>query len=214
MHSAVRRLEEKERRRAEIVAAALALARQHGWDAVTMDGVARQARLSRALVYLYFRDRTALQAALCEEASALLHQRFAEAVARHTRGYDRCEAIGRAYVAFAAEMPHLFDALSRFESRTPETDDPDSPDLRALRGGARTQGLMEQTIVGGIADGSIRADAGEPRVLGIALWGMTHGILQIAATKAAHIAHQGVSTGELVEQAFLMMRRALSADGG
>lgn len=210
MNTALRRLEEKERRRAEIVQAAAELAFGHGWDAVTMDSVARHARLSRALVYVYFKDRTALHAALCEQAGAILHQRFREAVQRHRRGYDQCEAIGRAYVAFAAEMPHYFEAMSRFEARAPDTDDPQSADLRVLQGGERIKTLMEESIERGMADGSIRTDAGDPRVVGIALWGMTHGIIQIAATKAAQIARRGVGTTELVDQAFRMMRRSLA----
>lgn len=213
VNTALRRQEEKERRRGEIVAAAAELALRQGWDTVTMDAVAREARLSRALVYLYFKDKTALQAALCEVAGAFLHQRFADAVARHARGRDQCEAIGRAYVAFAAEMPHLFEAMSRFEARKPETSDPQSADLRALDGGERIKTLMEQAIERGIADGSIRTDAGDPRMIGIALWGMTHGIIQVAATKAALIARRGVSTGAVIDQAFLMLRRALAPPG-
>ena len=213
MSTALRRLEEKEHRRAEIVQAAAELAYGQGWDAVTMEGVARHARLSRALVYLYFKDRTALHAAMCEQAGAILYQRFQEAVSRHRRGYDQCEAIGRAYVAFAAEMPQYFEAMSRFEARAPDTDDPQSADLRVLKGGDRIKTLMEQAIERGMADGSIRTDAGDPRVVSIALWGMTHGIIQIAATKAAQIARRGVSTTELVEQAFVMLRRALAPPG-
>ena len=57
---AERRQEEKERRSDEIVAAAEELYRELGWDAVTMDGVARRARLSRALVYVYFKDNILL----------------------------------------------------------------------------------------------------------------------------------------------------------
>ena len=41
---AERRQEEKDRRRAEIVDAAEALYAESGWDAVTMDQVARRAR--------------------------------------------------------------------------------------------------------------------------------------------------------------------------
>ena len=44
---AERRLEEKERRRTEIIDAAEAVAATVGWDAMTMDQVARKARLSR-----------------------------------------------------------------------------------------------------------------------------------------------------------------------
>jgi TetR/AcrR family transcriptional regulator len=47
---ALRREEEKERRRAEILDAAEVLYAKKGWDALTVDQVARSARLSRALV--------------------------------------------------------------------------------------------------------------------------------------------------------------------
>jgi len=65
---AERRLEEKERRRAEIVDAAEAAGRDVGLDALTMDDVARRARLSRALIYVYFQDRTDLMFGLAERA--------------------------------------------------------------------------------------------------------------------------------------------------
>ncbi|PNB02948.1 TetR/AcrR family transcriptional regulator, partial [Pseudomonas sp. FW306-02-H05-BA] len=47
-----RRVEEKERRRAEIVDAAEQLYADKGWDSVTMEQVAKRARLSRALLYV------------------------------------------------------------------------------------------------------------------------------------------------------------------
>jgi len=54
---AERRVEEKERRRGEILDAAEALYAKDGWDLVTVDQIARGARLSRALVYVYFKTR-------------------------------------------------------------------------------------------------------------------------------------------------------------
>jgi hypothetical protein len=60
-----RRQEEKDRRRNEIVDAAEALYREVGWDEVTMDSVARNARLSRALegqARAALRDRRACHA--------------------------------------------------------------------------------------------------------------------------------------------------------
>ena len=76
---AERRLEEKERRRAEIVDAAEAAGREVGLDALTMDDVARRARLSRALLYVYFQDRSDLMFGLAERAMGQLHARFVEA---------------------------------------------------------------------------------------------------------------------------------------
>src|ERR1700674_4109514 len=103
---AERRGEEKERRRAEILDAAAKLYAEMGWDARTVDQVARSARLSRALVYVYFRDKGELLFAIGERAMRLLRDRFIEAAAGHTLGMDQVEAIGRAYMDYAFEFPH------------------------------------------------------------------------------------------------------------
>jgi len=113
---AERRQEEKERRRDEIVEAAVELYRELGWDAVTMDSVARRARLSRALVYVYFKDKQDLHFAISARALEVLHQRFVEATARARTGMDKVEACGRAYMAYAQEFPHFFDACARLET--------------------------------------------------------------------------------------------------
>src|SRR5229473_2549653 len=113
-----RRGEEKERRSAEILDAAEALYAKKGWDALTVDQVARSARLSRALVYVYFRDKEELLFAIGERATRLLRDRFTEATASHPRGIDKVEAIGRAYMGYAHEFPHYFDFCSRFGART------------------------------------------------------------------------------------------------
>ena len=102
---AERRQEEKERRSDEIVEAAEELYRELGWDAVTMDSVARRARLSRALVYVYFKDKQDLHFAIAARALEVLRQRFTEATARARTGIDKVEACGRAYMAYAPGIP-------------------------------------------------------------------------------------------------------------
>src|SRR5690242_10505586 len=117
---AERRQEEKERRRAEILDATEAVAAEVGWDAMTMDQVARKARLSRALLYVYFKDKQDLLFGICERALATLTQRFAAAVARHKHGIDQLTGIGRAYVAFCQEFPVYFEVLARCELLSPD----------------------------------------------------------------------------------------------
>src|SRR5258708_18180775 len=114
---AERRQEEKERRRAEILDAAEAVVGSSGWDELIMDQVARRARLSRALLYVYFKDKLDLMYGICERALATLRQRFEEAAARNRVGLDQILAIGRAYIAFSQEFPVYFDILARCELR-------------------------------------------------------------------------------------------------
>ena len=205
---AERRQEEKERRRAEILDAAEAVSAAVGWDSMTMDQVARKARLSRALLYVYFTDKTDLLFGLCERALAILTQRFAEAVSRQKSGLDQMAAIGRAYVAFSQEFPVYFDVVARCEAMTPEPV-ADSNEAAAMSRGVDCRGLMVDVIKLGIADGSIRPDVGEPSIVSNVLWGYMHGVLQIAATKAAALLHAGVTTQSLVEHALLMATRSL-----
>src|SRR6516225_9429920 len=110
-----RREEEKERRRGEFLDAAESLYAKQGWEAITMDQVARTARLSRALVYIYFRDKDDLLFAVGERAMKLLHQRFTAALETPGTGRDKVDAIGRAYMGYALEFRHFFDFCSRFQ---------------------------------------------------------------------------------------------------
>src|SRR5262245_56503207 len=115
-----RRQEEKDRRRAEIVDAAEGLYREVGWEQVTMDGVARRARLSRALVYVYFKDTRELHLAISHRALVVLLEPFEEAQALARLGLDQIESMGRAYMAYGLEFPHYFDACARLEMQAVE----------------------------------------------------------------------------------------------
>src|SRR6202162_6346227 len=161
---AVRREEEKERRRAEILDAAETLYAKKGWDALTVDQVARSARLSRALVYVYFRDKEELLFAIGERAMGLLRDRFIDAAAGHAPGMDKVEAIGRAYMGYAYEFPHYFDFCSRFQAHSVAVD-PGSHEGACQVAGDEAIGVVGRAIESGMRDGSIRANVGAPLLL-------------------------------------------------
>jgi len=206
---AERRLEEKERRRLEILEAAAEVAGVVGFDAMTMEQVARKARLSRALVYVYFKDKHDLLIGLCVRALELLRERFTAAVAAETQGYKQVEACGRAYVRFASDHPTLFDALAQVEAHTPIADDP-SLDV-SLKAGDELQNVLVEAIERGKADGSIRLDAGPSALLGLTLWGLMHGVLQLTQHKSGSLESAGVSQAELIEQGFVFAARAIAS---
>jgi AcrR family transcriptional regulator len=206
-----RRHEEKERRRAEILDATEAVAASEGWDDMTMDQVARRARLSRALLYVYFTDKTDLMFGVGERAMAILMRRFSEGAARHKCGIDQLDAIGRAYVAFSQEFPVYFGVLARCELRAPENPNPDSNEGGCARNGDALHTVMASALEIGMRDGSIRADAGQPTATAVVLWGFLHGVIQLSASKANLLGHRGVSIRQVLDQAMLMARRAVAA---
>lgn len=198
---AERRSEEKERRRAEIVDAAEGLYADKGWDAVTMDQVAKSARLSRALVYVYFRDKEELMFAIGERAMQVLRERFTEAAARHAKGMDKVHAIGRAYMAYAHEFPHYFDVCTRFQAHS-VAGEPGSNEGACAQAGEAAIAVVVEAIAAGIADGSIRANIGPPIKVAVSMWAFTHGIIQLAIAKGAELARLGISSGDFTEFAF------------
>lgn len=206
-----RRQEERDRRRAEIVDAAEALYAEVGWDAVTMDQVARRARLSRALVYVYFRDKNDLHLALVERSLDTLRARFEAAREGKARGIDEVEAIGRAYVAFSRELPHYFDACARYQAHAPEDDSVQPNEMACWQAGHRAHETMVDALKRGVADGSIRADLGNPYVTALSLWAISYGVIQIAATKGAQISHEGIAVQEFIDHAYDLALRSLRA---
>jgi TetR/AcrR family transcriptional regulator len=202
-----RREEEKDRRRSEILAAAVAAAAEGGFDAITMDQIARGARLSRALVYVYFEDKAAVHQALCEQAMELLLQRFAAATRDAPSGLAKLAAMGAAYVAFSQEEPIHFEALARFEARN--SDELEQMAGRWLDLCDLSHNNLTATIREGIADGSVRADIGDPDAVAVALWGFMHGVIQIAATKGALLVHRNTSAPALYEHAMALTMRSL-----
>src|SRR3954469_2480011 len=204
---AERRLEEKGRRRTEIVDAAEAAGREVGLDALTMDDVARRARLSRALLYVYFQDRSDLMFGLAERAMGMLHARFVEAAERHRSGLEQVSAMGRAYVAFSQEFPVLFDALARCELQSPDPAESSPTEQACALGGDRLNATLVTSIESGVRDGSIRGDVGSPLLMSVTLWGFMHGIIQLTTTKAHALAHHGVTPKMLVDHAINMLTR-------
>jgi AcrR family transcriptional regulator len=202
-----RRQEEKDRRRSEILDAAAASAAEEGFESITMDNVARRARVSRALLYVYFQDKHALHMALCERAMELLLERFATATRDAPSGLARLEAMGRTYVRYARELPVYFQALAHLEARNPE----EVQHLRCIELGNVCHENMTRAIRDGIADGSIRSDLGSPDAVAVALWGFMHGVIQIANTKAALLSLRNTDALQLYDEAVGLTRRALSA---
>jgi len=202
---AQRRVEEKERRRAEILDAAEELYAKEGWDLVTVDQVARGARLSRALVYVYFKDKQDILFAIGERAMGLLRDRFVAASGTQQVGMEKVEAIGRSYMQYAFEFPHYFDFCSKFHAHS-LAPDPGSHDLACQAAGDEAITVVVHAIECGIRDGSIRPDIGNPVMLAVTLWSFTHGLAQLAMAKGDDMARLGIAIPDLSNYGFGLLR--------
>lgn len=207
-HSRQRRRDEKEQRREAIINAAEAVFAEHGFESSKMEDVAKHARVSRALVYLYFGSKPELHFAICLRALRELHARHQVAASSTPRGYDQIVAIGRAYVAFAEQQPLYFSALSRFEAHQPETVAPGSSERAVLEAGTALHEITVASLKQGMRDGSIRK-LSKPMLVAMTLWSFTHGAIQVAQTKAPFLEEAGLSGRELLRHAIELGMRGL-----
>lgn len=207
---AERRQEEKDRRRTEIVDAAEELYRETGWDAVTMDAVARRARLSRALVYVYFKDKTDLHFAIATRAIEELARRFAAAAEHPGSGAEKVLAIGRAYITYGVELPHYFDCCARLELHTPREGEPTPQEALLYEASSLPHDVVIRVLEAGQRDGSIRSDLGDLAITARVLWGFSHGLIQIAMTKGEVLSRVGIGVNQLTDQALDLLTFTLT----
>ncbi len=207
-----RRQEEKAERRRAILDAAERVATRRGFDDLTMSAVAEEARLSRSLLYVYFNDLDDIVMGVTLRALRALRRRFERAAGQHDAGLDRIRAVGEAYVAFYHAEPDYFEALARFEARDLDPAQAESNEARALAEGNGILALMADVIADGVADGSIRADLGDPMATAVALWGYTHGMIQVAAKKETMLLRlHGLDMDGLITHGLDMAGRGLCA---
>ncbi len=198
---AQRRVEEKEQRREAIIDAAERVFERTSFDVATMEHVATDARVSRALLYLYFKNKAELNLAICERALKLLRERFLAAAAQHARGYDQVRAIGRDYVAFAIEHPGYFKALSRFEAHAQSEITDGSIEHSVFDCGFGVHQVTVNCLENGKRDGSIRSDVEHTLLTAMSLWAFTHGTIQLAHTKHHFFERCGLQTAQFTEYA-------------
>lgn len=210
MSTVERRQEEKEQRRNDIIDAAEAVFSRKGVDKATMADVATEARLSRGLIYFYFKDKDDLYLAIMKRATQALREAFEVAAQQEISGYDKIRSMGRAYVEFSRTNPDYFHAITDFESRNIDLENPLASEADCLLEGNKVLGMMAEAIVTGMQDGSIRKDLGDPMQASVCLWGFSHGVIQIAAKKKDMFKHMfQIDPDQLIEQAFEMMERSI-----
>ncbi len=110
MSIAERKEREKEEMRRNILAAALKLFREKGYDGVSIRNIADAIEYSPATIYLYFRDKSEIFAALQFEAASVMRDHFLP-VAQIEDPWERLVDFGRRYIDFGLKHSDLYDLI-------------------------------------------------------------------------------------------------------
>ena len=172
-----------------------------------MLGVADAARLSRGLLYVYFKDKQDLYMAIAARAMATLRADFEKAIQAKANGFEKMRAIGDAYIRFAHEKPQYFETMGEYVGNSGI--EGNSMEACHQEGECILQ-LMSAVIHEGVQDESIRKDIGDPLLTAVSLWGLTHGLLVLGMSKGEHLqSEHGVPMHLFMEHSMAMIDRML-----
>jgi TetR/AcrR family transcriptional regulator len=212
MGIAERRGREKEQRRIDIIDAAERVFFSKGWRTATMDDVAESVELSKATLYLYFKNKEELYAAILVRGSVLLHEMFETAIQTHDTGIEQVRAIGRAYIAFHDRHRDYYDAMMYFESKDLDTCDDCTYAQQCDEYRDLVMGLVATGVRNGIDDGTLRSDL-DPMKTAVLLWAQSSGVLRVVATDADKLREvHAIDPSDLMETFFDFVFHAIAAN--
>lgn len=175
MGSKERREREKEARKNHILDAARTLLLKKGLHATTVNQIAKLAELSVGTIYLYYRNKEDIFAALQEEGLELLNQQIAGADEGAAAPREKIKAIASAYMEFSEVHKNYFDIINYFLSSS-ETYFPPRLKSRIDRMGSKILDYLIGAIELGIKKGEFgKVNSREHSIL---LWGTLHGLIQ------------------------------------
>lgn len=158
-------------KRAEILGAARQLALRHGLAGVTMEAIAKEARVAKPTLYKYYGDRSAVFSALVTELLVQLHGKFSAALNGPGTTSERiAAALVAKYAAvteFMAGSPHADELYNEHDLLTaPQVTvaeaEADAAVVRVLReGGVKDAEAVARVVIGGAYGIFRKARSGE-----------------------------------------------------
>jgi AcrR family transcriptional regulator len=174
MGSTERREREKLARKNHILDAARTLLFKKGLHATTVNQIARLSELSVGTIYLYYKNKEEIFAALQKEGFDILYKMMVKGVKKSEDPIQKVKSIAINYVDFSENYKNYFDIINYFLS-TPELLFP--PELKNSidKTAGRSLELLIASIEEGIESGFFKqVDAKKHAV---ALWGALHGLI-------------------------------------
>ncbi len=172
-----RKQREREQRRNGLIDAAEKLFFEKGYDNVTMDEIADEAEVNKALLYYYFKNKEALFFAVDLRGVRILHELYVKCSNLDFDGYNKIKSMIQSLFEFSRDYPDYF-RIYRYArtERFQMSDNKDAKELVDLTTGIWR--IMVEAILQGMNDGTIRKDV-DPVEMSIYINVMSMGALNI-----------------------------------
>lgn len=153
--------------RTEIVEAARELFVKHGYESVSMRRIAEKIEYSPTTIYLYFKDKSELISAICEETFARLNKRIEKVVSTAADPVEAIKAGLLAYIDFGLKHPNHYRMVFLMPPEKREKTFEESAGYQSYQ--ALCKSVQAGMDAGKIAPGDVAA-------ISQALWAAAHGV--------------------------------------
>ena len=214
-----RKEKEKQIRRNDIIDAAEKVFFLKGYDAATMDDVAKTAEFSKRTVYVYFNSKESLYFEIMVRGYKYLINMLELALsnAKNRNAIERIKLIGMTLYRFKNEYPNYFNAIMCYENgeKDFENETADHSREECYKLGERIFAYLSSALADGITEGVIRSDI-DLKSTAIILWSCTMGLFNTVIKKKNYIEHYHKRDPEklLMEGLSMLMGTIQNSNGG
>ncbi|QDH80602.1 TetR/AcrR family transcriptional regulator [Echinicola soli] len=178
---------ERQKKEKEILEAAISLFASKGYHATKMDEVAKQAKMSKGLIYFYYKNKEDLYMAVTKKAYEQLKEIFRDTQkTKGKSGIDLITILIDQFIQFTTENKMYQEAILNFMGLMAQYNDPEKKKLMdpLILDSPNFNELLEihhdpakigiQLISHGVRDGSMRPDL-QPEITFYTIWTMMIG---------------------------------------
>ena len=173
-----RRKKEKEQRRKAILRAAQQLFYKKGFRSVTVESIAKQARLSKGTVYLYFSSKEELYAQVLLNEVEKFHEQVNHIVERESSASEMLFDYAHIYADFFLRERELFRILMTFMIHTDDLRFSDEMRRHVIQTTAQTIEIIDRIFQYGLSTGEFtcRENIRKSRN---SVWGLLNGVISL-----------------------------------
>jgi AcrR family transcriptional regulator len=167
-------------RRDEILAAAKELFLKEGVESVSTRKLARLVGLSQTGIYVYFKSKQAILAALIDAAFRKLGTALSEIDGRSKGAIQYLELAIPIYIRFGLENPDEYRLafMLRDPASSAHPNSMGDPSEKSVEG-VRVFAEVEKQILAGVAAGELNSIEKDPRAIAQCVWASLHGLVSV-----------------------------------
>lgn len=188
-----RKQKEKQERYNAILEASEKIMQADGLYGLNMDLVAKETQLAKGTLYLYFKNKEEILAALSLKSRNLLFDEFAKSIKKSKEPIEQLKTIIVANYNFFKKYPLYFELVSLYEINNKLTE------TQELQQSSNKITQMIVEIAQKAKDNKTLNPSIDPMNFSICLWGMTVGMIQLIKVRGAIIKKfQDISEKEIL----------------